>query len=319
MVDPLTSSIIAEGGKTIVGGVLKSIIKRSENIDKNIEEDFKVLGREMIIQCPESIQQYSLTFESKKHLFSKKKKFRYGNVRRVNLRPFRSLQSLSKVIDYTNDGFEINTKYLNTGEIYLLEIEYKIEDKRFIENLVNKNVARDTPKTESDEYWMVAQLKHLKTLKQDFGYIELRDIDFGVDVSVHQDVKMKVPGIFRNKLETIMKLTKKVGRSEKFRLYQQLLQQQQEEYGGKEFQILKDLQDIFIPMTFRHYVDVQKDFHYNDCERGRDFYDTLPFPTWPKSMKVISRTDLNFDRPAADGLLIYKRKNLIEDLEKIFS
>jgi len=319
MIDPVSTTIATEVGKGVVVGAIKRMLRRSQHIDKTLSEDFKISGREMLIKCPDSIQQYSITFEpKKKHILSKKKRFKYGNVRRVNIRPFRSLQSLTNAIELEEDGFEINLKELDSNESFILEMEYFIDDKRFIDSLVNKKVARDVPKGETNEYWIVAQLKHLKTLQQDFGYVELRDIDFGVDVSVHQDVKIKVPGIFKKQLETIVKLTKKIGRSDKFNLYKQLLSQQEQKYGGKEFDILQDLQDLFSPFTFKKYVEVEGDFYYFDCKRGKDFYDTLPFPTWPKSMGVTSRTDLNFDKPAADGTLIYKRKNFLDEIEKLF-
>jgi len=155
-------------------------------------------------------------------------------------------------------------------------------------------------------------------LKQDFGYIELRDIDFGVDVAVHQDIKMKVPSVFKQQLETVMRLLRPIGRSDKYRLLNRLLSQQQHKYGGKEFEILGDLQDMFLPIEFKKFLEIKKDFHYFDCARGKDFYETLPFPTWPKSMRVVSRTDLNFETPAADGLLIFKRKDFLKDMGDIF-
>ena len=52
--------------------------------------------------------------------------------------------------------------------------------------------------------------------------------------------------------------------------------------------------------------------------RGGDFYEKLPFPTWPRSMKVVSRTDLNFENPTADGNLIYKKDSFAEEIGKIF-
>ena len=234
-----------------------------------------------------------------------------------------SLQPVSDAVSYTENGFEINLKKLEKDTLYLLDVDYFIEDRRFIDALVNRNVAKESVGDETKEYWMVAQLKHLDVLKHEFGYIELKDLDFGVDVSVYNEIKMKVPSIFRQQLEIAVKLLSKHhgSRDEQFKLliqHQQLLHARKEKYYGKIFEILEEIQEIFSPLTFRRFVDVQKDFHYYSCERGKDFYETLPFPTWPKSMKVISRTDINFDRPAADGLLIFKKGDFMDELEKIF-
>jgi len=318
------SSLLSAAGKEIVTTTIKGMLKKSENIDKTLSEEFKILGKEMRIECPQSIQHYSVAFETKgSRILPRKKKFNFGKVRRVSLRPIMSLQPITDAISYTENGFEINLKKLEQGTLYLLDIDYFIEDRRFIDALVNKNVAKESLGDETYEYWMVAQLKHLDVLKLEFRFIELKDLDFSVDVSVYNEIKMKVPSIFRKQLETAVKLLSKHhgGRDEQFKLlvqHQQLLRAQKEKYYGEIFEILEDIQEIFSPLTFGKFVDVQKDFYYFNCERGKDFYETLPFPTWPKSMKVISRTDINFNRPAADGLLMFKKRNLMDEIEKIF-
>jgi len=318
------SSLLGVAGREIVTATIKEMRKRSKNIDKTLSEEFKIRGKEMRVECPQSIQHYSVVFETKgSRILPKKKKFNFGKVRRVSLRPIMSLQPVSDAVSYTENGFEINLKKLEKDTLYLLDVDYFIEDRRFIDALVNRNVAKESVGDETKEYWMVAQLKHLDVLKHEFGYIELKDLDFGVDVSVYNEIKMKVPSIFRQQLEIAVKLLSKHhgSRDEQFKLliqHQQLLHARKEKYYGKIFEILEEIQEIFSPLTFRRFVDVQKDFHYYSCERGKDFYETLPFPTWPKSMKVISRTDINFDRPAADGLLIFKKGDFMDELEKIF-
>jgi len=319
LVEPITQAAAITAGKEIVEKVIEESIKRSKMVDKGISNNFKIRGRDMLIKCPESIQQYSISFEPKGgSIFHRKEKFEFGKVRRVTVRPILSLQSIPHAITILKNGFELDLKSLKSGEAHIMDIEYKIEDSRFIDSLVNRNVASETPKDDCTEYWMVAQLKHLKSLQQDFGYLELRDVDFGIDVAVHQDIKMKIPTIFRQRLETIVQLTRPKGRSERFREYMRLVHQDKQKYSGKEFDILGNIQDLFFPPTFQKFVEVTKDFHYHTSERGSDFYETLPFPTWPKTMKVISRTDLDFEKPASDGLLIYKKRDFIKELEEIF-
>jgi len=56
------------------------------------------------------------------------------------------------------------------------------------------------------------------------------------------------------------------------------------------------------PQTFRTFLKVERDFYYHDCLRGADYY-AAPFPTWPKFMIVITRTNLSLNKPAAEGFL----------------
>jgi hypothetical protein len=162
-----------------------------------------------------------------------------------------------------------------------------------------------------------AQMKHLESLRSEYGRIDLRDVDFSVDVGVHQDLNTKIPTGFKEQIETLTQLTQKKGRDEKFKLYQKLLHIQASKYGGKELDILHDIIEVFSPTTFRKFADVTGDFHYSNCEKGTNVYD-YPFVTWPKFMKVISRTDLGLDKPASRGTLIYKRQDFLSELGKIF-
>jgi hypothetical protein len=319
VVDPIVGSIATAVGKEVVSGVAKEIHKRSNKVDKSLANAFQIEGREMIIKCPESIQLYSLSvINKKKPRLPKKVHFKFGDVNRVSLKPVMSLVSSQDAVVYHDTGFSLDLRKLEPDQLYLLDIEYNITHPRFLESLVYRKSARETPGDECTEYWMVAAMKHLHTFKEEYGYIELRDLDFGVDVAVHQDINMIIPSAFKDQLETISKLTKKVGRDEKFRLCRRLLQLQNRKYGGKEHDILKKLKDLFHPPTFQKYVDVLQDFRYNSCERGIDYYETLPIPTWPKYMKVISRTDLSLDQPVADGVVVYQNQGFKEKVDEIF-
>ena len=42
------------------------------------------------------------------------------------------------------------------------------------------------------------------------------------------------------------------------------------------------------------------------------------FPTWPKNVTVVSRTDLNLEKCAAEGVLVYKKAAFLESVAKVF-
>jgi len=134
------SSLLGVAGREIVTATIKEMLKRSKNIDKTLSEEFKIRGKEMRVECPQSIQHYSVVFETKgSRILPKKKKFNFGKVRRVSLRPIMSLQPVSDAVSYTENGFEINLKKLEKDILYLLDVDYFIEDRRFIDALVNRN------------------------------------------------------------------------------------------------------------------------------------------------------------------------------------
>lgn len=316
-ISKVATDIAIAAAKPLIKKGIEKVISLGEKVERSVSEAFDVKGREMTILCPEAIQRYSLCLVSKKSsFFSRKVQFEFGRVRRAAIRSVMGLESIN-AITFLDNGFELNLNRLKPGELYILDVEHGIEDPKFIESLVNREVVDETPRGESTEYWMVAQMKHLDALKTQYGRIDLRDIDFNVNVGIHQDVNTKIPGIFRDKIETLARLSKRLGRDEKFMLYRKLLTMQQQKYGGRELELLGEIVKLFTPTAFRKFVDVTKDFHYDNCERGASVYD-YPFVMWPKFMKVTSRTDLGLDKPAANGTLVYKRGDFLTELEQIF-
>jgi len=303
--------------KPLIKKALDVMLKRIAGIDKNINETFRIDGREMTVLCPESTQKYSLSLISKENsFFHNKARFELGKVRRATIRPVVGLESVA-AIELKENGFDLNLKKLKPKERYVLDIEYSIDDTSFIDSLVNREVVKETPHDDSTEYWMVAQLKHLEALKSEYGRIDLRDVDFNVDVGVHQDINTKIPDGFKDQIETLAQLTKRKGRSEKFKLFQKLLAIQNKPYAGDEFKILGKIAELFSPLSFKKYVNVTSDFHYYNCEKGSNLYD-YALVSWPKFMKVTSRTDLGLEKPASNGTLIYKRADFMSELERIF-
>lgn len=209
-------------GKEIVEKAVKAIVKRADNVDKILRDNFKIEGQEMTILCPEGIQKYSISLTPKSSLLSSKiAKFSHGTPRRIEIRQVRGLSQIPDALKLTTEGFEINLKHLNSGELYILDIEYKMDDHRFVDSLVDRIIPRDVPhdsEGSTRHYEMSAQMKHLKVLRQNYYSVNLRDVDFTVDVAVHQDVKTTVPGIFRQQLDTLVEISKKKGWDEQHKL-----------------------------------------------------------------------------------------------------
>lgn len=150
--------------------------------------------------------------------------------------------------------------------------------------------------------------------------IELRDLDFFVNVAIHQDIKTSIPKSFARQLEVLLEWSETSDREKKMRLSMEHLRlKRKRELPRKSvLEFLGELQELFMPRKFKRFIEVMKDFRYHDCLRGIEYYN-LSFPTWPKFMTVISRTNLNYEYPAATGILIYKYGDFREEIERIFS
>ena len=139
--------------------------------------------------------------------------------------------------------------------------------------------------------------------------MDLRDIDFNVNVGIHQDLKTAISKDFIRNLQVVKEWIRSGDRTEKWRLGHRHLRLRSKPFTGKEDEILDELQKIFMPRGFRTFVDVTNPFRYYEAIPGVDFYD-IPFCSFPKVMRVVSRTDLNLNNPAAKGKLLYKREDL---------
>jgi len=286
-----------------------------------LKENFDVISQEWMILCPEDIIIVSTYFKASKRLFGKK--VFPSKIRSVELRSIVPPKLLSDaILQLPGGGFEISYKrLLSDAELYLMNVDYEIEDPRFIENLVRSEVSREAPKEHIREYWMSAQLKTLKPLeKMKVHGIELRDLDFTVNVATYQDVKTSIPGVFQREVEIAVEWMRSRNREEKGRLDRKHLQIKRAKPSQEDILIvLRDLQRLFSQRKFKKFLDIKRDFYYHGCVQGKDFYDMAPFPTWPKYMEVISRTNLSLEEPASEGVLVYDQGSFKKEVGKLFS
>jgi|SRR2546421_4068005 len=312
------SEIIAGAGAELAEKGTEEIVKRASRIYEAVKGKYRVLSQEIVIHCPEQVQQFSIAFEATGGLIGHKIKFPFGKPIRARLRPIVGGADLSESISTVENGFEINCQGMQSDDTFLLDVEYDFRDPRFVDALVHRERAKELPKDAETEYWMHAALKHPKALQTKYGRLDLRDLDFTVDVGVSEDIKTSIPGAFRVELDAAFKLLKERDPHRKTVLGIQHIRAMRGRGKGRNIvELLGDLQEIFLPTGFAEFVDVSKDFHYSNCFRGISYYETIPFPTWPKNMTVVSRTDLGLDRYAAEGVLVYKKKSFLEKAERI--
>lgn len=294
---------------------MENMLKRVEKVDERVKEGFDVLGREIRIQCPSKVMNYLSYVKAKDAgVLQQKVPVQLGPPRRVSIRASRALSPVN-AISTVEQGFVVDLTRLRRGDEYLLEVEYPIEDPDFVDDMVSRTVSRESPSQDKTEYWMYAQLRELEELRTRYGVVDLRDMDFFVNVDVHQDVDTTIPKAFRERLEAITALTRTADVNQKFREWSKIRSTTFGSSGGGDLDTLSDIFRIFVPENFKSYVNVSKDFYYFDNEPGQNFLD-FPLISIPKFVRVISRTDLGLDKPAAEGLLTFKRQDMLDEIRK---
>jgi len=323
MSGPLGSLLTSEDFRKIAAPTLVKLMENGTKIVAMLKSDLKVEGQEVTFLCPENVQRWSVAFTCKKNILGGGSKAFQFPIRQVDLKSVVPLRDVTKdaIIMLPDGGFELSYSHLQDGIPYILRIMFDIESAKFVDSIVNRTTQREVVQEDKKEYWMHAQLKFVDVLERYYSQVKLEDLDFNVDVAVHEDVKTSIPHEFEKELEVVVKWMGETDRERKAGLSREHLRMMRGRKVVKREHLLKflgDLQDIFLPSAFRRFVEVKQDFHYHDCMRGLDYY-TMPFPSWPKFMKVVSRASLDIDKPAALGILEFKHSDFRSKIDQILS
>lgn len=289
----------------------------------------EVLNQETTINVPESLIEYTIALRIPSSFRSLRKPIEFNSrsiirVTAVSLHPFfGTIRDAVRKYEHENGSinFVLFPELLpaDTDSISL-SVSYTIDDPLLIDGLVDRQNAHEPAGLDRNEYWMSAQLKHPKILRQNFGFgrFDLKDVDVTVDVGVHNELKTSLPPAFIGRLKTFFAIMAESDPRRQYLAVPKLRQLAKEKTSGREFEILSELESLFLPITFSKYIDVKQDFHYSDCYKSKECFE-LPVEIIPKRMNVISRADLTLDEPTAQGILLYKNNQFIEAIKKIIN
>jgi len=287
----------------------------------------EILNQETTINIPESVVEYSIFVRIPTDFRSLRNPLMLYDpsiirVSASSLHPFP--KTLREVIGKRmyEDGsvvYVLFPELLPTdASLISMTVGYRISDIKVLEDLVDRQKAHEPSGPEKNEYWMSAKLKHPKALVEyaNFSRFDLRDVDVTVDVGVHNELKATIPPSFIRRLKMFFDVMAETDPRRQYMALPELRRLARTRTAGREFKILVDLEALFFPNSFSKYVDVTKDFRYSDCYQGKEFYE-LPIEIIPKKVNVISRADLTLEKPAAEGILIYKNNMLVDAIEEI--
>lgn len=292
-------------------------------ITKELTTVSRIENQEITFDAQSGVVEYSAVLNIKRGIrrtMRHRLKFVSPELLRFTVKAFPLLTNERAAVQKIAEGFEVDLAELNAdAEQFQVSVEYKVDTEDFLRGLVKRTHDKDgRVREDEEEYWMAAQLRHLKVLETQYGAIDLRDIDVKVDVAIQQEIKTAVPQRFVRELEVAGKWLREKHRDRKHQLSMEHLRMQSSDASVDDAEVLKEIQDLFFPSSFSRFIDVERDFRYSSAYRGSEFYEAIPFPTFPKTMSVMSRTDLSLNKPVADGVLKYKKGDFKKTLEEFF-
>jgi len=314
----MTFNFIDTKGETLAIRGVKDVINTAGKVYKILKGNFQIVDNGIVIKCPELTQTYKVIFKTSGGVFGQKVKFSLGRPVRVILTQNESLQEITNSVFLDDEGFYILTKGFEKNSLYNLQVEYKIKHRRFVDNLVETNNAREIPKGEKSEYWMHAELTYPKIFKTNYGRLDIRDLDFCVNVGVAEDLKTMFSPLFKKEIKLAMDLVKEKDIHKKQQIAIQHVHVMRERSKKKSAEdAIADIQELFTRKMFEPFVDVVGDFYLDDIQKGINYYDPTLFQNWPRFMTTVSRTDLTLDKFIAEGKVIYKKADFLMRVRKI--
>lgn len=316
----IPEAILTAGAEITAQKVLGKVLEIPEKICHAVQSECKVHHHELIVSCQNNVQQNSLAIEINHKHFNNRLKIDTGrSIRPIRLKLLSQYgEDHSDAISVIDGGFLLDSHKIAGDGVYSLRFDYPLDIKEFLDAFVDIKKAKEAPKENTTEYWMHAELKYPQFLKMKFGRLELEDMDFTVNVGISSDIKDVIPLTFKNEMESSMAVLREpnphaIGKKAIKLAYSKRAR------GNKDdvMTVLSSLQKLFEADKFSNFITVGNDFRYSDCYRGIDNYGNVPFLTWPKTMSVVSKTDLNLNRCAAEGMVIYKKNDFIKEVRKV--
>jgi hypothetical protein len=299
----------------------RQALKVAETITKSIEAHERYVeqkSRELALRFPERTGELSLALEIKSGFWGGKIHFPVPSVIQASVHSFPAFRAEDQALSKAGDEYVLDSGKLSKEiQSLLLRFEYRLEEPRFLDALIQRNGQLD-PRSGNDKidsYWLAAQLRHLSVLSAFFQKLEIRGLECSVDVAVHQEVEPNVPSGFIRAVERQAEFGISRDREKLLRLRREQLRDVK--FAGKTEGFVERLREVFMPSRFSKHLDVLDPFHFWECQQGRQLFE-IPYLQLPKAMTVISRTDLTLTDPAKSGKLIYRKAEIRNEIEEIF-
>lgn len=214
---------------------------------------------------------------------------------------------LTKVLDY---------------DMFRMEVSYRMEQES-LARLVHYRSSPE-PLQEAWKYHLSAQLIDPSSLTRGFNAVDVLDFPVKARVYIQENINTAFPilKVFKRLGEIEAEMlsdydprhaTKMIGLQRQRHLLKRKLGR------GGPVEALRELLVLLRPTSFLRYLsaDEEEDFRLHECTWGTEFFETLGAISLPKQMEVVARTDLNLDKPAAKGTLVYESGKFSTDVNGI--
>jgi len=173
------------------------------------------------------------------------------------------------------------------------------------------------------KYNLSAQLKDPSSLVEGFSEFDIDEYPVNTNVQIQESINTNMPSYIKQLSEIDAEIlsdyapyhgTKVMTLQKKRAALKRLLGK------GNVTSKLKEIYQLLTPSGFLSYIDrdLEKDFRLHRCDWGADVFKALGMMILPRTMEIISRTDLTLKKPAASGAMVYEKDKFSSDVKNVF-
>ncbi len=208
---------------------------------------------------------------------------------------------------------DTNTDLISIEETYNME-------GRWFDGLI---YARASPEDlEEETRWTLsAQLIDTEILSKGFSEVDISDFPVTANIFIQEHISTNLPSYLRQISEIDKQILSITNPRETHKMQVLINQKNMLMRRAKAGTVQEKLQNLFLflqPNRFKDYIhmDSRNDFKRPRCVWGGMFsaYEAISLPT---HIDVITRTDLNYDKPASHGLMTYDSNKFADKVRKI--
>lgn len=244
----------------------------------------------------------------------------YPNIKDIKLKTIPFFNDSTAIIK-TEHGYYLDVKKLEDCEQFVLIIKHDAPQSSLRELVsIQESDAPTHYDNGIEEYWLSVALKKRDILDKIFSGFNISNFENHFTINIHNSVATTIPKTFVNRLNNISKYIHETDREKMTKIAHQRLKQQREKRQQEDERVLiSELRSNFCTSnSFLKFIKIDEPFRYKEAIQGLDCFDGVPFDVFPKTMDVISSTNIDFDHPTAEGKLYFKKTTFEEEIDNFF-
>lgn len=221
-----------------------------------------------------------------------------------------------------DDEITVDLSKVHTDtDLISIEETYNMDGRWFDGLIYARSSAEDLE--EETRWTLSAQLIDTEILSKGFSEIDIADFPVTANIFIQEHISTNLPSYLKQ-ISEIDKQILSITNPRETHIMQTLINQKNLLRGkmkaGTVQEKLQNLMSFLQPKRFKDYIHMDsRNFRSPRCVWGSGVFSAYETICLPTHMDVITRTDLNYDKPASSGVMTYDSNKFADRVRKILA